>query len=121
MTTIGWRGVPAVKAGSGRGLRHIAARPLDSPRRSEGHKGFAGRCGAVLPAPLDRGRVCRYIPRPLKRGRIHRGRRMNSFELNKIIGAVLLGGFVLLVSSILAGKLVVPRTSETAMALPQGE
>ena len=46
---------------------------------------------------------------------------MNSFELNKIIGAVLLGGFVLLVSSILAGKLVVPRTSETAMALPQGE
>jgi len=46
---------------------------------------------------------------------------MNSFELNKIIGAVLLGGFVLLVSSILAGKLVVPRTSETAMAVPQGE
>jgi len=47
---------------------------------------------------------------------------MNSFELNKMIGAVLLGGFVLLVSSILAGKLVVPHRSEpTAMAMPQGE
>ena len=47
---------------------------------------------------------------------------MNSFELNKVIGAVLLGGFVLLLSSILAGKLVVPHRSEsTAMALPQGE
>jgi cytochrome c len=42
---------------------------------------------------------------------------MNSFELNKVIGAVLLGGFVLLVSSILAGKLVVPHRSESpAMA-----
>jgi cytochrome c len=37
---------------------------------------------------------------------------MNSFELNKMIGAVLLGGFVLLVSSILAGMLVVPHRSE---------
>jgi len=47
---------------------------------------------------------------------------MNSFELNKIIGAVLLGGFVLLVSSILAGKLVVPHRSESpAMAVPPGE
>jgi cytochrome c len=47
---------------------------------------------------------------------------MNSFELNKVIGAVLLGGFVLLVSSILAGKLVVPHRSEsTAMAVPPGE
>ncbi|MGH6961072.1 MAG: c-type cytochrome, partial [Dongiaceae bacterium] len=47
---------------------------------------------------------------------------MNSFELNKVIGAVLLGGLVLLVSSILAGKLVVPHRSEsTAMAVPQGE
>jgi cytochrome c len=47
---------------------------------------------------------------------------MNSFELNKVIGAVLLGGFVLLLSSILAGKLVVPHRSESAaMALPQGE
>ena len=47
---------------------------------------------------------------------------MNSFELNKVIGAVLLGGFVLLVSSILAGNLVVPHKSESAaMALPQGE
>ena len=46
---------------------------------------------------------------------------MNSFELNKVIGAVLLGGFVLLVSSILAGTLVVPHRSESpAMALPQG-
>jgi cytochrome c len=47
---------------------------------------------------------------------------MNSFELNKVIGAVLLGGFVLLVSSILAGKLVVPHRSESpAMAVPAGE
>lgn len=47
---------------------------------------------------------------------------MNSFELNKMIGAVLLGGFVLLVSSILAGQLVQPHRSEsTAMALPHGE
>jgi cytochrome c len=46
---------------------------------------------------------------------------MNSFELNKVIGAVLLGGFVLLVSSILAGKLVVPHRSESpAMAVPAG-
>jgi cytochrome c len=45
---------------------------------------------------------------------------MNSFELNKMVGAVLLGGFVLLVCSILAGKLVVPHRSETAMAVPQG-
>jgi cytochrome c len=47
---------------------------------------------------------------------------MNSFELNKMIGAVLLGGFVLLLSSILAGQLVQPhRGGSTAMALPQGE
>src|SRR4029453_15043970 len=47
---------------------------------------------------------------------------MNSFELNKVIGAVLLGGFVLLLSSILAGKRVLPHRSESAaMALPQGE
>lgn len=47
---------------------------------------------------------------------------MNSFELNKMIGAVLLGGFVLLVSSILAGKLVVPHRSESpAMAVPPGQ
>jgi len=47
---------------------------------------------------------------------------MNSFELNKVIGAVLLGGFVLLVSSILAGQLVVPHRSEsTAIAVPPGE
>ncbi len=47
---------------------------------------------------------------------------MNSFELNKVIGAVLLGGFVLLLSSILAGQLVQPHRGEsTAMALPQGE
>jgi len=47
---------------------------------------------------------------------------MNSFELNKIVGAVLLGGFVLLVSSILAGKLVAPHRSESpAMAVPAGE
>ena len=46
---------------------------------------------------------------------------MDSFELNKMVGAILLGGFVLLVSSILAGKLVVPHRSETAMALPTGE
>lgn len=47
---------------------------------------------------------------------------MNSFELNKMIGAVLLGGFVLLVSSIIAGKLVVPHRSESpALAIPQGE
>ena len=47
---------------------------------------------------------------------------MNSFELNKVIGAVLLGGFVLLVSSILAGQLVQPHRSEaTAMVLPPGE
>jgi len=47
---------------------------------------------------------------------------MNSFELNKMIGAVLLGGFVLLLSSILAGKLVVPHRSESpAMAVaPSG-
>jgi len=44
---------------------------------------------------------------------------MNSFELNKMVGAILLGGFVLLVCSILAGKLVVPHRSETAMAVPQ--
>jgi len=47
---------------------------------------------------------------------------MNSFELNKMIGAVLLGGFVLLVSSILAGKLVVPHRSESpAMAVAPAE
>jgi len=47
---------------------------------------------------------------------------MNSFELNKVIGAVLLGGLVLLVSSILAGQLVVPHKSESAaMAMPQAE
>ena len=47
---------------------------------------------------------------------------MNSFELNKIVGAVLLGGFVLLVSSILAGKLVVPHRSESpAMAVAPAE
>jgi len=47
---------------------------------------------------------------------------MNSFELNKVIGAVLLGGFVLLLSSIIAGKLVVPHRSEThAMVAPPGE
>ena len=45
---------------------------------------------------------------------------MNSFELNKVVGAVLLGGFVLLVSSILAGQLVQPHKSSTAMALPVG-
>jgi hypothetical protein len=47
---------------------------------------------------------------------------MNSFELNKVIGAVLLGGFVLLVSSILAGKLVAPHRSESpAMAVAPAE
>jgi cytochrome c len=47
---------------------------------------------------------------------------MNSFELNKVIGAVLLGGFVLLLSSIIAGKLVVPHRSESpAMAVAPGE
>lgn len=47
---------------------------------------------------------------------------MNSFELNKVIGAVLLGGFVLLLSSIIAGKLVVPHKSESpAMAVAPGE
>jgi cytochrome c len=47
---------------------------------------------------------------------------MNSFELNKVIGAVLLGGFVLLLSSIIAGKLVVPHRSESpAMAVTPGE
>ena len=47
---------------------------------------------------------------------------MNSFELNKVIGAILLGGFILLASSILAGKLVVPHRSESpAMAMPPGE
>jgi cytochrome c len=47
---------------------------------------------------------------------------MNSFELNKMVGAVLLGGFVLLVSSILAGQLVVPHRSESpAVAMAPGE
>ena len=41
---------------------------------------------------------------------------MNSFELNKIVGAILLGGFVLLVSSILAKNLVQPE--RTAMVAP---
>jgi cytochrome c len=45
---------------------------------------------------------------------------MNTFELNKIVGAVLLGGFVLLVSSILGKNLVQPERHETASA-PQGE
>lgn len=47
---------------------------------------------------------------------------MNSFELNKIVGAILLGGFVLLVSSILAKSLVQPQHGGTvAVAVPQGE
>jgi cytochrome c len=46
---------------------------------------------------------------------------MSSIEINKIVGAILLGGFVLLVSSILAGQLVQPRPAETAaLALPHG-
>jgi cytochrome c len=47
---------------------------------------------------------------------------MNSFELNKIVGAILLGGFVLLVSSILAKSLVQPARHEAAaMVAPHGE
>src|SRR5262249_23857235 len=73
--------------------------------------------------PLDRRGGCRYRPGPLGTGgEIHRGGWMNSFELNKVIGAVLLGGFVLLLSSIIAGKLVVPHKSEShAMVAPTGE
>jgi len=45
---------------------------------------------------------------------------MNSFELNKIVGAILLGGFVLLVSSILAKSLVQPQHAEmAALVMPQ--
>jgi cytochrome c len=44
---------------------------------------------------------------------------MNSIELNKIVGAVLLGGFVLLVSSILGKTLVQPVRHDTAaMVVP---
>jgi cytochrome c len=44
---------------------------------------------------------------------------MNSIELNKIVGAVLLGGFVLLLSSILAKNLVQPQhAGTTAMVAP---
>jgi cytochrome c len=47
---------------------------------------------------------------------------MNSFELNKIVGAVLLGGFVLLTTSILSKNLVQPTRHQTAaMVVPHGE
>jgi cytochrome c len=46
---------------------------------------------------------------------------MNALELNKIIGALLLGGMVALVSGILATKLTEPRHSETAaISTPEG-
>ena len=47
---------------------------------------------------------------------------MNSFELNKIVGAILLGGLVLLLSSILAKNLVQPQPHQAAsMVAPHGE
>ncbi len=47
---------------------------------------------------------------------------MNSLELNKIVGAILLGGFVLLLSSILAQNLVQPQhAGDVAIAMPQAE
>jgi len=47
---------------------------------------------------------------------------MSSLETNKIVGAVLVAGMALLVSGIVADKLVEPQVSHTAVAaLPEGE
>jgi cytochrome c len=47
---------------------------------------------------------------------------MSSLETNKIVGAVLVAGMALLVSGIIADKLVEPKASHTAVAaLPEGE
>src|SRR5262245_36463187 len=131
MTTIGWRGVPAVKASSRRDLRHIAATPTRFTTKAQRTQRFCGPGPAArrfrwpvpgLPAYWTGGASAVTVRAHSNRGRIHRGWWMNSFELNKVIGAVLLGGFVLLLSSIIAGKLVVPHRSEPhAMVAPPGE
>jgi cytochrome c len=47
---------------------------------------------------------------------------MDSLELNKIVGAILVGGLVALVSGLIAGKLVAPRhATQTAMTVPEGK
>jgi cytochrome c len=47
---------------------------------------------------------------------------MDSLELNKIVGAILVAGLVALVSGLLADRLVAPRhATQTAMTVPEGQ
>src|SRR5262249_25967439 len=61
---------------------------------------------------LDSVAASHYIPRPSGQGKAAQFKRfsgMDSLELNKVVGEVLVGGMVALVSGILAEKLVEPR------------
>src|SRR5262245_55001439 len=47
---------------------------------------------------------------------------MDSLELNKIVGAILVGGLVAMVSGLIADRLVAPRhATQTAMTVPEGQ
>jgi cytochrome c len=76
-----------------------------------------GAIGQGARQPVDFAPVAGGV-RPVE---IHGVLGMSMIELNKIVGAILLGGFVLLVSSILAKNLVQPMRHEAVAMVAHGE